>query len=240
MTEISKKQLASDWAVDQFDSDNWLVIPDFGVNPADVNFTGFAFPLVRPVRKMRAAFLNIRYLVKQGRDMAKKHFSSLKELHESFIEMLDIYEQQIGTATKNSKPVFTEKQIAAFSYKTLIWSLQTAQGGNPPDRDREFIALTNAAVTLIDWLSGDSRKILEKMQSQRSEQARQAANALHSKVGGSIDKQNAIREIWASGKYTTRIRCAEEEFLELKMSFDTARKALRNTPNPNEPPLSIG
>ena len=62
--------------------------------------------------------------------------------------------------------------------------------------------------------------------------ARSAANALHSKPGGSREKQQQIREIWASGKYTSRDRCAEEECARLDVSFSTARKALRNTPDP--------
>ena len=66
----------------------------------------------------------------------------------------------------------------------------------------------------------------------RTATARKAANARHDKPGGSREKQEAIRTIWASGKYTTRDRCAEEECAALDMSFSAARKALRNTPDP--------
>ena len=66
----------------------------------------------------------------------------------------------------------------------------------------------------------------------RKNTARNAALTRHSKPGGSRDKQKKIREIWASGKYTSRDRCAEEECAELNMSFSTARKALKNTPDP--------
>lgn len=62
--------------------------------------------------------------------------------------------------------------------------------------------------------------------------AQKAANALHNKPGGSRDKQKAIREMWATGKYTTRNICAEEEYQGLNMSYDAARRALRNTPDP--------
>ncbi len=41
-----------------------------------------------------------------------------------------------------------------------------------------------------------------------------------------------IREIWATGKYTSRDICAEQECANLEMSFTAARKALRNTPEP--------
>jgi hypothetical protein len=47
------------------------------------------------------------------------------------------------------------------------------------------------------------------------------------------DKRAAIRAIWASGKYGTKMVCAEEEYAALKMSQDTARKALRGEANPD-------
>jgi len=49
---------------------------------------------------------------------------------------------------------------------------------------------------------------------------------------GSSSKKDAIRAAWASGKYSTRALCAEQEAAALGISFDFARKALRNTPNP--------
>ncbi len=63
--------------------------------------------------------------------------------------------------------------------------------------------------------------------------ARNAANALHDQPGGSRDKQEQIRDLWASGKYTSRDLCAEQECAALDMSFSAARKALRNTPEPS-------
>jgi len=62
--------------------------------------------------------------------------------------------------------------------------------------------------------------------------ARNAANTRHSKVGGSREKAQQIRTIWASGKYSSRDLCAEQECAALGMSFSAARKALRNTPDP--------
>lgn len=54
----------------------------------------------------------------------------------------------------------------------------------------------------------------------------------HNRPGGSRDKANQIRSIWASGKYSSRDICAEQECAGLGMSFAAARKALRNTPDP--------
>jgi len=66
----------------------------------------------------------------------------------------------------------------------------------------------------------------------RKRTAQTAANAKHSKPGGSRDKRTEIRNIWASGKYSSRSVCAEEECAALGMALATAIKALRNTPDP--------
>lgn len=71
------------------------------------------------------------------------------------------------------------------------------------------------------------------IEQERRLSAEKAANALHDKPGGSRAKQAAIRKIWASGHYTSRDRCAEEECAALDMSLSAARKALRNTPDPS-------
>jgi hypothetical protein len=66
-----------------------------------------------------------------------------------------------------------------------------------------------------------------------SMKGRKAADERHSRPNESRDKANRIREIWASGKYSNRDLCAEEECAHLAMSFSSARKALRNTPDPS-------
>lgn len=66
----------------------------------------------------------------------------------------------------------------------------------------------------------------------RSQTARAAANARHDKPGGSREKHRQIRSLWASGKYSSRDVCAEQECSALGMSFSAARTALKNTPDP--------
>ena len=65
-----------------------------------------------------------------------------------------------------------------------------------------------------------------------STKGRNAANERHARPGGSRDKANKIREIWASGKYSNRDLCATEECDHLEMSWSAARRALRNTQDP--------
>ncbi len=59
------------------------------------------------------------------------------------------------------------------------------------------------------------------------------ADGKHNKPGGSRDLAEKIRAIWASGRFTSRDICAEQEWEGLRFgSMSAARKALRNTPNP--------
>ncbi|MGH6796530.1 MAG: hypothetical protein ACREDH_15345 [Methylocella sp.] len=83
---------------------------------------------------------------------------------------------------------------------------------------------------LLRLVDGDTRQPASGVGSAawRKQTAKAAANARHSQPGGSRDKQRQIREIWATGKYSSRDLCAEEECAALGMSFSAARKALRN------------
>lgn len=65
-----------------------------------------------------------------------------------------------------------------------------------------------------------------------SARGKAAADTLHSRPGGPRQKAAEIRQIWASGRYSSRDVCAEQECAALGMSFSSARKALRNTPDP--------
>lgn len=65
-----------------------------------------------------------------------------------------------------------------------------------------------------------------------SQRGKTAANVLHDKPNGTREKREAIQAIWASGKYSSRDICADEEWAALKMSRSTARKALIGQPDP--------
>jgi hypothetical protein len=62
----------------------------------------------------------------------------------------------------------------------------------------------------------------------RTSKAKFAALKRHEATNSAKQK---IREIWGTGKYTSRDICAEQECAGLNLSFTTARKALINTPN---------
>lgn len=107
----------------------------------------------------------------------------------------------------------------------------------PPLEDGLFVRAHVAMIEADDfgWTEGQRVNLPVGSRQWRSQTARKAANALHAKPGGSREKQEQIRKAWASGKYTSRDRCAEEECGALGISYSTARKALTNTPNPSAP-----
>lgn len=72
----------------------------------------------------------------------------------------------------------------------------------------------------------------EVARSIRAATARNAADALHNLPGGSRQKRAEIRLLWATGRYSSRDICAEQECGALGMSFSTARKALIRAPEP--------
>lgn len=77
------------------------------------------------------------------------------------------------------------------------------------------------------------RQRLDGLRVKASKRGAKAADVRHGKPGGSRDKAKEIRDIWLTGKYSSRDVCAEQECAALSMSFSAARKALRNTPDPS-------
>jgi hypothetical protein len=75
---------------------------------------------------------------------------------------------------------------------------------------------------------------LDGIREQSSLAGRHAADISHSKPGKSRDLHQQIRSVWATGKYSDREACAEQEWEHIGFgSQTTARKALRNTPDPH-------
>lgn len=107
--------------------------------------------------------------------------------------------------------------------------------------DKSLIGVDELAVLANNALDSSEQYLAEKLRTESAlidfqesaiKRATKAADARHDKPGGAREKRLQIQRIWASGKYSSRDRCAEEECAALDMSFATARKALRNTPNP--------
>lgn len=96
---------------------------------------------------------------------------------------------------------------------------------NPPSADAIAFLIVRRESEAV---TGEQKKVKAGV----SKMKKNAADALHSQPGGSREKQEAIRAAWASGKFSSRTVCAEQECAEMNMSYDSARRALRNTPKP--------
>ena len=96
---------------------------------------------------------------------------------------------------------------------------------------KEMAAEWEAAVPR--WLRQAAAAGFRAYKRQASKRAKDAADHRHNSPGGARDKAEAIKNAWASGKYSSRDRCAEEECAALGMSFSAARRALRKTPDPS-------
>ncbi|MBU1664281.1 MAG: hypothetical protein KKG92_02635 [Gammaproteobacteria bacterium] len=163
-----------------------------------------------------------------------------------------------GVANKREKRIFDEANYLADSIKEISNNIKQL---NLTSDELVFmaslaIAFAGYQENLIDRLEklktgfliqqtaeSDARNIkirdgLIKMAElgaklQKRNQARVAAIALHSKPGGSHEKQEAIRARWATGNFSTRDICADEESSAIPMSRKSARNALIGTPDPD-------
>lgn len=106
----------------------------------------------------------------------------------------------------------------------ILWGIASA---------REAIAKGDAvkaaiAALRVGELIERARIKFEREPAHKSETAREAVNARHNKPGGAKERREKIRAAWASGNYTSKNICAEEEYDACGYtSAEAARKALR-------------
>jgi hypothetical protein len=93
--------------------------------------------------------------------------------------------------------------------------------------------------TVLEILVLSNNNIQEKasriISDQRSILGKKGARGRHAR---DADKRRQIQAKWAGGNFSTRNRCAEEEFAALGMSYETARKALKGQPDPDPWPAA--
>jgi len=88
----------------------------------------------------------------------------------------------------------------------------------------------------LGWITHTREALRARIRASREKKvgsAKRAAEIRHSQPNGYRSKAAEMRRIWASGKYKTRDECADKEYAGLGISRDTARKALRNAPEPD-------
>jgi len=71
----------NDWERLKNDPDNWIVIPEFGVQPQDVDFIGFSNPIIGPNTKESPFHRAIRVIICGVRGYILKRFKSIAEMN---------------------------------------------------------------------------------------------------------------------------------------------------------------
>ena len=71
------------WDVQKLDPDNWLEIPDFGVQPQDVDFKGFSDALVLAGKPPDPLIQAMRHMVSVLRKRTAHHFKNFAEMRDA-------------------------------------------------------------------------------------------------------------------------------------------------------------
>ena len=121
---MNAKERAKAWEVDQFDPDNWFEIPEFGVLPKDVDFQGFAFPIVAPGKAGDGLRRIIREHVKTARCLVRKELLTLKEVRANFLQVLDMMGDDLDDVREIDA---SHAQAMSTFYMVLMGSADRAQ-----------------------------------------------------------------------------------------------------------------
>lgn len=139
------------------------------------------------------------------------HFRVLYEVTQSETDQQKVYQKKLNNLNKQNRVSHTE----------TLTMLESVFAENI-----EILAFVPHA------FNAGVRSYKNKVAKEKTEKAKIAADSLHNKPDGSRAKVKKMQDMWATGKFTNRDLCAEQECAALGMSFSTARKALRNTPKP--------
>ncbi len=119
---MNAKERSTAWAVDQLDPDNWLKIPDFGINPQDVAFEGFSFPIVTQNSKSYGLQRVLREHVKTARALIRKEDRSIDEVSADFLEVLDMMDAK----PESEKIDASRRHAMSTFYMLTMLSAETA------------------------------------------------------------------------------------------------------------------
>lgn len=163
------------WALHQNDPDNWVRIPEFGITPSDVSFTGFAYPILGPKFSGFHWRVPVWETVKVVRSIAKKRFGSLASLR---IAAQSLYESNFIDPELDN---FTPDQAFAFFYDGFFLNIEravTQSGKTLVEEQARSQSLARAMESAVGLIAGQPLS-QQTVKSARSELARSAADARH-------------------------------------------------------------
>lgn len=141
---------AEAWAIEQCDPDNWLEIPEFGIQPTDVDFKGFAYPIVTPSDSDQYFTRAIRRVVTSVRSEVRKRFKSFAHLNSSYVRVLD------RMAKTTEEPMgwnLTSDEVLSFRYYTMMMYLKGCVHAHRSSKAKKsLLLLAFAAAELSELL----------------------------------------------------------------------------------------
>ena len=149
------------------DCDNWLVIPEFHVNPVDVMFEGFAFPIYR--HDKHGWEDQISEIVKEIRNHARILYKTQASLRYDYASLLEKSSEwdDFGNGVENATP----NERFAFWYMDffdLLDSLYSLDKRKRTEREHLLVTITGTAMRLAKISEEDKGRV-------RSETARKGA-----------------------------------------------------------------
>lgn len=138
------------------------------------------------------------------------------EGHE-FAASVGLFMAKTKVATQNAEEISTMLHASAHS----LSSIQEFINEHPID-----------ALTVVRLISLERERGVSRIEIEAHKRMSSKGGTKRDEILGHKAKRESILQLWASGKYTTRDRCAEEECAALNMSYSVARRTLRNTPDP--------
>lgn len=191
---MNAKERSTAWAVDQLDPDNWLRIPDFGINPKDVVFEGFSFPIVTPMLKGYGLRCIVREHVKTARALMRKEERSLSDVRTDFIEVLDMTKAKPESEKIDASPSQAMATFYTFAMQSAELADRLSMDRNSRSLERCYEAIAHCAEEvrnlMVFSLSGKKeshntaideamRRYVDSQRRALSEAGRRGASAKH-------------------------------------------------------------
>lgn len=206
MSLLNEKERSAAWNIDKLDPDNWIRIPEFGINPKDVDYKGFVFPIVLPISRGYGLRCIVREHVKTARTLMRKEGRSLSDVQTDCFKMLDmIKNKSVFEKLRFSR---NERMASIYAlclhYAKLANKLSTDENSSSREQCCEAITqcakgIRNLAIVSIDTIvekdgfsNPESTLYLESERKKLSKAGKLGASAMH--------KDTDSLKIWALEK----------------------------------------
>ena len=217
------------WLSDQNDADNWLVIPEFGISPVDVDFKGFAFPILTPSSgQLRERHRNIRTLVTFIRSKIRGHFNTLADVRAAYLRVLDavLPAKRTSAMGGNMSQLSQDDKHAAF-YVVVMQALHSAtsdllNADTLKEPGNAALKLSDAAVWLTRWLSNDLDAHLRSLQNAAEARATPRHKENRQVRGEAVAWYEAHRD-----QFSSKDAAAQAMTKVFPMKFTTLRKWIK-------------